>query len=117
MTLTKILWAGMLSSVTLTGFACENPPLVQIPKAADLKDREQQKVREEVTAYFTAMKVYTDCVQAELAAAGGDNAPPLTKSSLVVRNNGAVAEAESMMKVFTANFGALNDGPPLPQPK
>jgi hypothetical protein len=40
-----------------------------------------------------------------LTAAGGDSAPDLIKRILVSRNNTAVAEAEFMMKLFTANVG------------
>jgi hypothetical protein len=35
---------------------------------------------------------------------------------LVTRNNGAVAEADAVMKIFTANFGANSAGPPPPPP-
>jgi len=114
MTLTKVLWAALLSGVTLTGLACENPPLVQIPQAEDLKEADAQRAREEVAAYFEAMKVYTACIQAELTAAGGDNAQQLTKAVLVVRNNGAVAEAEAVLKLFNENFGPAQSAEPNP---
>jgi hypothetical protein len=56
-------------------------------------------------AYFTGMQAYAACIQAELLAAGGDDAPDLVKKVLVSRNNTAVAEAEFMMKLFTDNVG------------
>ena len=57
------------------------------------------------------MQTYTACIQAELAAAGGDAAPELVKRMLVSRNNAAVAEAEFMMKLFTENVGAAPQRP------
>ena len=51
------------------------------------------------------MKAYTDCVQAELTAAGGNSAPTVTKTVLIARNNAAVAEADAVKKLFEANLG------------
>jgi len=53
------------------------------------------------------MKDFTDCVQAELKAAGGDSAPKLTKQVLIARNNAAVAEADAVKKLFESNVGGL----------
>ncbi len=97
MKVSVILAAGLLTGVSATALACEMPTLVDIPK--DVKSQEQT-VRESMQAYFDQMKVYTACVQQELTAAGGDNAPKLTKSVLVARNNAAVAEVEAVMKLF-----------------
>jgi hypothetical protein len=116
MTLAKVLLGATLCSVSLASLACENPSLVQVPKAADVKEKDRADLLEDVQAYLREVKVYTDCVQAELAAAGGDTAPALTKAVLVTRNNAAVAEADAIMKLYTANFGANNAGPPPPAP-
>jgi hypothetical protein len=105
MTLTKVLCTALLSGITLTGLACENPPLAQVPTGENLSERAERRVREEVAAYFAAMQTYTACLQAELAAAGGEEAPQLTKAALVVRNNGAVAEAEAVMRLFNDHIG------------
>ena len=53
----------------------------------------------------------TACIQAELSAAGGDSAPVTVKRALVARNNAVVAEVEFMMKLFTANVGAIESVP------
>ena len=68
------------------------------------------------------MKAYTDCVQAELKAAGGNAAPKLMKTVLIARNNAAVSEADAVKKLFETNVGGLdgnvvpasqfNQGPP-----
>jgi len=97
------LWLGALASTTL---ACELPPLVAIPSKDKVGDQ-ATAIREATKTYFDAMKTYTDCVQAELTAAGGDKAPTLMKTVLVARNNAAVAEYDAVKKLFDANVGGL----------
>lgn len=97
------LWLGALASTTL---ACELPPLVAIPPKDKVGDQ-ATAIRDATKTYFDAMKSYTDCVQAELTAAGGNSAPTLMKTVLIARNNAAVAEAEAVKKLFEANIGGL----------
>jgi chitinase len=97
------LWLGALASTTL---ACELPPLVAIPPKDKIGDQ-AAAIRDATKTYFDAMKAYTDCVQAELTAAGGNSAPTITKTVLVARNNAAVAEADAVKKLFEANVGGL----------
>jgi hypothetical protein len=109
----KIACAGLLSGVASVTLACELPPVVIIPAKENVNGKEAE-LRAATSDYFQAMRDYTQCVQAELAAAGGDSAPPLTRSLLVQRNNHAVAEAQAVLKVFTANVGAIEQsGPPV----
>jgi hypothetical protein len=99
--------AGLcLGALASTALACELPPLVAIP-AKDKVGDQGAIIRDATKTYFDAMKVYTDCVQAELKAAGGDSAPKLTKTVLVARNNAAVAEADAVKKLFETNVGGL----------
>ncbi len=95
------LWLGALASTTL---ACEMPPLVAIPPKDKVGDQ-AAAIRDATKTYFDAMKAYTDCVQAELTAAGGNSAPTLMKTVLIARNNAAVAEADAVKKLFDANIG------------
>jgi hypothetical protein len=115
MRFTRILWAGLFSSVAGVGLACDIPPLVAIPAKDDVGGKAQE-IRDETAKYFDAMRTYTQCVQAELAEAGGEAAAPITKAALVQRNNMAVAEAEAVMKLFTANVGPVESPGPSPQP-
>ena len=79
--------AGLcLGALATTALACEMPPLVAIP-AKDKVGDQGAAIRDATKIYFDAMKAYTDCVQAELKAAGGDAAPKLTKTVLIARNN------------------------------
>ena len=96
--------AILLCAISSTGFACTMPPLVAIP-AKDKVGDQGPALKDATSAYFDAMKAYTSCVQAALAAAGGDAAPSLMKSLLVARNNAAVAEAEAVKKLFEASVG------------
>jgi hypothetical protein len=64
-----------------------------------------EKLREEWNAYYQAMLAYTSCVQAELDAAGGTNAPTVMKAVLVQRNNSAVAEVTAVKKLLDAALG------------
>ena len=99
--------AGLcLGALATTALACEMPPLVAIP-AKDKVGDQGAAIRDATKVYFDAMKAYTDCVQAELKAAGGDAAPKLTKTVLIARNNGAVSEADAVKKLFETNVGGL----------
>ena len=113
MTLRKPLVAALLSGLASPGFTCNNPPLVQIPKGDGLTELDRIRIRAEVTSYFDAMKSYTSCLQMELVEAGGDSASQLTKASYIVRNNGAVAEVEAVLKLFTENIDPTAT-PPAP---
>ena|SRR5215471_3869257 len=95
------LWLGALAS---TALACEMPPLVVIPPKDKVGDQ-AAALRDTTKSYFDLMKAYTDCVQAELTAAGGNSAPTVTKAVLVARNNAAVAEADAVKKLFDASVG------------
>jgi esterase/lipase len=95
------LWLGALAS---TALACELPPLVVIPPKDKVGDQ-AAVVRDATKTYFDQMKVYTDCVQAELTAAGGNNAPTVMKTVLIARNNAAVAEADAVKKLYDASVG------------
>jgi hypothetical protein len=83
-------------------FACELPPLAAVPVGKDVVGK-QKGILEQVQRYHTAMAAYTDCIKQELTAAGGDDAPPLTKMLLVNRYNSAVAEVQAVLKMFDEN--------------
>jgi hypothetical protein len=116
MTLTKILGAALLCGAANVALACEFPPLVVIP-AKEATVGKEDAIRAATATYFTAMQAYTKCLQDELAASGGDNAPPLTKAVLVQRNNLAVAEAQAVLKNFTDNVAPVPGPSPGPSPQ
>jgi hypothetical protein len=88
------------------GFACEMPSLVMIPPKEQAVGKEAE-IASAVTKYRQEMELYTNCVKAELEAAGGDNAPPLTRKVLVTRNNTAVAEVQAVLKAYSENIGPI----------
>ena len=106
MRITTIICSGLLSSIAGSAIACDLPKLAVIP-AKDQVAGKEAEIRAAASAYFTGVQAYTACVQAELAGAGGDSAPSTIKQVLVARNNAAVREAEFVMKLFTANVGAI----------
>ena len=110
MRITTIICGGILTAITGSAVACELPKIAVIPPKAQVAGKEAE-IRTAAGAYFTAMQAYTACIQAELAGAGGDAAPDVVKRVLVARNNAAVAEAEFMMKLFTANLGPIGSVP------
>ena len=112
MRITTIICGGVLASIAGGAMACDLPKLAVIPPKDEVAGKEAE-LRTAAAAYFTAMRAYTACVQAELQGAGGDSAPALLKRVLVARNNTAVAEAEFMMKLFTDNVGPV-EGAPAP---
>ena len=110
MRITTIICAGILTGIAGSAVACELPKIAIIPPKDQVAGKEAE-IRTAAAAYFTAMQAYTACIQAELAAAGGESAPDVVKKVLVARNNAAVAEAEFMMKLFTNNVGAVDAAP------
>jgi hypothetical protein len=93
------LYALVLMSVNAAAWACDLPALVAIPAAGSIGDASARLIVS-VQRYVEAIKGYTTCVQAELAAAGGDAAPESLRNQLIVRNNGAVAEAGAVLALF-----------------
>jgi hypothetical protein len=94
-----LLWSVLLVGLSSAAAACDLPPLAAVPAPSGLSEEQRQAVKQDVSAYFEAMKVYTACVQAEIAAAGDDDAPTYT-AVLVNRNKAAVAEAYAVLKAF-----------------
>jgi hypothetical protein len=115
MPLIKTLCAALLLQVNGIALACELPPLVVIPTKEDAVGQEEA-IRAATAQYFEAMQGYTQCIQDELATAGGDAAPVITRAVLIKRNNLAVAEAEAVLKTFTANVGPIAQVGPSPEP-
>jgi hypothetical protein len=110
MRITTIVCGGILAGLAGSALACDLPKLAVIPPKDKVAGKEAE-IRAAASAYFTAMQAYTACIQAELAAVGGDSAPTTVKRTLVARNNAAVAEVEFMMKLFTDNVGPINSVP------
>ena len=82
--------------------ACELPPLAAVPAAKDVGNK-QKEILADVQRYHDAMTAYADCLEKELTTAGGNDAPPLTKTLLVNRYNAAVAEVQAVLKAFDDN--------------
>ena len=116
MNVTKTIVAGLLVTVAGAAGACEIPKLVVIPTKENAVGKEEG-LRAAFMQYRQGMEAYTQCVQAELSAAGGDKAPAAFKSASVLRNNAAVAEVQAMDKLFNDNVGAIPASPgPSPGP-
>lgn len=102
----SILVCGIAMAVCASPVsACDNPTLPDIPGQNLGGPVVQQAAQLSMQAYFEAMDGYTSCIQAELEAAGGDDAPDLLKVALVQRNNLAVAEAQAVADWFEERFG------------
>lgn len=106
MTYGRIVCAVLLCGAASASFACDMPALIAIP-AKDAVAGKEQELRDAMAVYYQGMQAYTACVQKELEAAGGDKAQPIVRSVLVQRNNMAVAEVQTMVKLFNANVGQL----------
>jgi hypothetical protein len=92
--------------VCSSGTACELPALPAIP---DKIGDDVASVLLDVRRYSDAMIEYTDCLKAELAAAGGAEAPALHKSVLIQRNNHAVAEHKALTDLYAERVGPLEN--------
>ncbi len=115
MRITTIIYSGILMGIGGSALACDLPKLALIPPKNEVAGKEAE-LRTAAAAYFTGIQAYTACIEAELAGAGGDSAPPLVRRVLVARNNAAVAEAQYMMKLFTDNVGAVDAAAPASAP-
>lgn len=87
-----------LGCVSVVAYACDYPPLVEIPMEVE-EGRRTERLREATQEYVQAMSAYTECLQAEIEALA-DNTTELHRSLLIARNNAAVAEVEVMMQVY-----------------
>ena len=79
-----------------------------VPAGGTVDDFAGQRIAQ-MQRYVTGIREYTACVQAELAAAGGDAAPESTRSVLIGRNNAAVAEARAVMDLFGERVARVED--------
>jgi hypothetical protein len=84
--------------------ACEWPPLAAIP---DVIPEDVTGLLLDVRRYSDSLIEFTDCVQAELAAAGGDAAPKIQRSVLIWRNNRAIAELKAVTDLYAERVGPL----------
>jgi len=106
MTLRFSLVGGILvGAIAVPALACDLPKLPVIPATDQIGDQ-VPAVTAATSAYFEGMRVYADCIAADLAAAGGDAAPASVKAVLVARSRVAVAEAEAIQKLFQERIGA-----------
>src|SRR5215831_21350707 len=99
-----VIGALALCSAAARAYACDLPSIPLIPAQSEVGERLDQ-VRAEASVYFSGMRAYSACVQAELKAAGGDAAAGVVKAMLVARNNAAVAEAQAVQKLFEERIG------------
>jgi hypothetical protein len=100
---------------TSPGAGCELPKLFVIPPKDALAGKEAE-IQAAAKTYFDGIGAYSACIQAELAAAGGDAAPELVRQILIRRNNALVEEADLMMKRFTVTFGVAAPSTPVALP-
>ena len=110
MRLTTIICGGIFSAMAGSAVACTLPKLALIPPKDQVAGKESA-VTAAMMDYSTGMDAYVGCIRAELDAAGGDNAPALVKSVLILRNNTAVAEKEFMIKLYTENVASAAPAP------
>ena len=105
MNVRQILCGSLLLCVNAVASACDLPALVILPAAGTAGDASAQLIVD-MQRYVGGIRAYTACVQAEIAAAGGDAAPESLRTLLVRRNNGAVAEAKALMAAVRRARGA-----------
>ena len=112
MRITRILCGVILTGCSGVGFACDMPKLMVIPATEKIAENAQAFYMEWQT-YKTAMEAFVTCTRTALEAAGGDNAPALTRSVLVKRHNDAIAELTNMGKLYDERVEPLvKEAPP-----
>ena len=98
----------LLLAVNAAASACDLPTPVAIPEDGRLGENSAQ-LFVGTQRYVAGIRAYTGCVQAELAAAGGDSAPELLRTQLIARNNNAVAEARAVLAIFDERVAPQED--------
>ena len=98
----------LLLGLNALAAACELPRLVAIPAAEDV-GQETPGLIVAMQGYVVGIKDYMACVQADLAAAGGDAAPESLRNALIRRNNAAVGEAEAVIALFAARVAPIKE--------
>ncbi len=101
-----VLYGFGLLCLNALAAACEQPSLVSIPATALIGNNSAQIIVR-TKQYVAGTKAYVGCVQAELAAAGGTAAPESLRRALTRRNNAAVAEAETVVTLFTERLAPI----------
>mgnify|MGYP003581503277 CR=1 FL=1 len=108
MSLRQSVFASLLLVVSGAAVACDLPALMVVPAAGTVDDYAGQRIAQ-MQRYVTGIREYTACLQAELAAAGGDAAPESMRDVLIRRNNAAVAEAKAVMDLFGERVAPVKD--------
>ncbi len=91
-------------------FLCSNAVACDLPAIAVIPEQTGDDVANvllDVRRYSDAIIGYTDCLKADLAAAGGDAAPASVRSVLVARNNSAVDEHKVITDLYAERVGPL----------
>jgi hypothetical protein len=95
----------LIAAIALPAYACDLPKLPVIPAKDQIGDQ-APAINAATGAYFDGMRLYADCIEAALEAAGGDAAPRSVKTAFVARSQAAVAEAEAIQKLYQERFTA-----------
>lgn len=96
----------LFAAIGGSAWGCELPKLVAIPAAGDVGDA-SGRLLGEMQSYVAGIREYTACTQADLVAAGGDAAPDSLRNALIRRNNAAVAEARTVIALFTERVAPM----------
>ena len=96
---TYVVGGLLLTVVAAPALACDLPKIPVIPARDQIGDQ-APAVTAATSAYFEGMRAYADCIEAALAAAGGDAAPASFKVAIIERNNAAVVEAQEVQKLY-----------------
>ncbi len=106
---------AVASLLAIPALACDNPPLVAVPDGATATMEELVAVQAEVQAYMAAMEEYIGCIDAELEAGGGEDAPDLFEGLMVRRHNQGVEEMELIAEAFNEQVRAYREANPEPE--
>jgi len=105
-----IVCAALACGMSGASLACEMPALVIIP-AKDAIAGKEAEVQTAANTYFAGVRAYVQCVQVELTAAGGDDAPALTRTTLLKRATFAANESK-VIEQLLKDAGFIQRPPP-----
>jgi len=114
MKLLKTFGLVVASLLTISAFACENPPMASVPDGASSTMDELLAAQATVKTYMAGMEEYLACLNEELES-GGEEAPAQFKSLMVTRHNSAVSEMETIAASFNEEIQAYRAANPDPE--
>lgn len=107
MRLLRIACGLSLACASVAAFGCEQPTVPTIPTKHELSNRQRRQALADTRTYTKGMADYVACIKSALQDAG-KQAPPLSRTLLKKRYDGAIREFGVVTTLFVKYVGAID---------